>query len=703
MEYIKARGIYYANELPTIRKKKDTPLQPVYEAIANAWEAIREKYTDEHMNIGKITLELYSISNVLSGEDGNCDFSKLCIIDNGVGLNDDSYERLETLRDDSKHFSNKGTGRIQYIHTFDETILDSVYQKQDGSFGKRKVTLSKKEAFLLHNAIMRLDEAAEIAATDTQTIVTFLRPLEENDVNYYQTLTIDALKEEIIKHFLSLFCDNRTKLPQISLVHYVDQVEAKRVEIKTEDIPEPDKEEPFTINYSQFDGKSIVHTLNSADFMLTSFVQPADVLKENAIFLVSKGEQASRIKFDKLASKDSIEGNRYLFLLSSPYIEECDRDDRGNIRLITAKDFKAQEEGSLFPEEVILLDDIQDEANKKIGSLYGEIEDTTIETRKNLDELQKMFLLNPETVAAFRSRVKNTDTDEDILKKIYQSEAEVKAHQDAQIKQQFSYIQSINPTDANYQEELQTKVDEFVTTIPLRNRTALAQYVAHRKLVLDVFDTIMLRVKQGEKLNEDIFHNLIFQQGSTAPENSDLWLINEEFIYFRGDSNKRLCDIEYNGEQILKSELTDEEEEYKNKSHHDGSLRKPDILLFPAEGKCVIIEFKAPDVAVSNHLHQINRYARLIHNLSQDKYHFNTYYGYLIGENIDIEDILDSIDNFVSAASLNYIFRPYVSIKGRFGRPDGALYTEIIKYSDLLERAKVRNKMFIDKLENGNE
>ena len=33
MEYIKALGIRYANELPTIHKKKDTPLQPIYEAF----------------------------------------------------------------------------------------------------------------------------------------------------------------------------------------------------------------------------------------------------------------------------------------------------------------------------------------------------------------------------------------------------------------------------------------------------------------------------------------------------------------------------------------------------------------------------------------------------------------------------------------------------------------------------------------------
>lgn len=74
MEYIKARGIRYANELPTIRKKKNTPLQPIFEAFTNAWEAIREKYTDEQINLGRITLELYCISNAFSETNGIYDF-----------------------------------------------------------------------------------------------------------------------------------------------------------------------------------------------------------------------------------------------------------------------------------------------------------------------------------------------------------------------------------------------------------------------------------------------------------------------------------------------------------------------------------------------------------------------------------------------------------------------------------------------------
>jgi type I site-specific restriction endonuclease len=159
-----------------------------------------------------------------------------------------------------------------------------------------------------------------------------------------------------------------------------------------------------------------------------------------------------------------------------------------------------------------------------------------------------------------------------------------------------------------------------------------------------------------------------------------------------------LGQIKCDGSKILKENLSAEENEYRKKQGGDARLRRTDILLFPAEAKCIIIELKAPDANVSDHLNQINRYASLINNLSIDTLKFNTFYGYLVGESIDADDIIDNDSDFMNASNLGYIFRPYKRIVGKFGRVDGSLYTEIIKYSTLLERAKLRNKIFIDKL-----
>lgn len=709
MEYIKARGIRYANELPTIRKKKNTPLQPVFEAFTNAWEAIREKYTDEHINLGCITLELYCISNALSETNGIYDFEKLCIRDNGIGLNDESYERLVTLRDNSKHFSNKGTGRIQYIHTFDETILESVFKRNDNSYWMRKVTLSKKDAFISQNAIMRLDEEKEVPSESTNTIVTFLRPLESGDIDYFQALNIDILKEELLKHFLSLFCDNRAILPHIKIVCYKNQNAEKKLEIKTEDIPEPNKEETFTISYSQLgENNRIVHSLKKEEFTLKSFVQPDTNLKENAIYLVSKGERASSIKLENLAATDSIAGNRYLFLLSSPYIDNHDRDDRGNIVLISAKDFRAQEEGSLFPEETILLDDIVEETNNNINRLYNELDSKNQEKNKTIDELQQMFLLNPCTVDKIRRKIKNTDSEETILKAIYQADSEIEAQKDDAIRKQLEEIKTITPDKTDdYSTKIQEKVDELITSIPLQNRTVLSKYIARRKIVLDLFDEILNRelesLKNGKRIDEKLLHNLLFQQGkySENPDDSDLWIINEEFIYFRGVSEERFEDIEYQGKKIFEKEFSEEDKRYLNSLGERRLTKRPDVLLFPEENKAIIIEFKAPDVNVSEHLSQIDFYANILLNYTREDLQLTTFYGYLIGEGIEDRDVRGRVSRYEYSPKFHYWFRPSEKVINFNNGPEGNIYTEVIKYSTLLERAKFRNQIFIEKLVNG--
>ena len=200
MEYIKARGIWYRSELNTIRKKKDVFLQPLFEALTNAWEAIGEKYGQEHLSDGDISIDIFLRETRGLLEDKFYDLSEIVIRDNGIGLTDKSYERLINLRDNTKHFLNKGTGRVQYIHFFDETVMDSLYDI-NGVLKRRKVTLSKNDFFLANNAIMRLDLEEDGVDGVSGTIVTFKSPLDEKDAALFAAIDSQALKKGIYQAF----------------------------------------------------------------------------------------------------------------------------------------------------------------------------------------------------------------------------------------------------------------------------------------------------------------------------------------------------------------------------------------------------------------------------------------------------------------------------------------------------------------------
>lgn len=713
-KYIEATGIKYSGFFSEHSKSK-IQLQPIYEAFTNSLEAIKESLKiDSSIKSNQITIDLKFNPNLFSSENNDYELNELLIEDNGIGFNDNEFKRFQNLYDNSKAYSNHGSGRVQYMQFFEKIEFESVYKDEKSSTGyfKRIFTLSKSQPFLRNNSIIYHHEPEEIALGNAYTKVTFKEPLQEKDKKFYNKLTTNELKQKIISHYLDYFCENRDNLPTIYINRYENKELKEAVEITQEDIPLEDKKDEVEIEYKQLsaDGKTILRTDKKEVFFIKAFKINETTLQHNDIKFTSKheiieGDIADKFKLEILKPDDVIDNNRYLFLISSDYIDKLDNENniRGNINITTEEEFKKS--SPLLQEEVVLLDDIQNQINNKILNMYSEILDITNKHKQDIDRLQEMFLLDKETLKTIKINVQ--DTDETILKKVYKADAKLIAEKDASIKEQIDKINELNPTSQDYQNELRKRTSSLVKAIPLQNRTALTHTVARRNLVLELFEKTLnsqLLIQQSIKDNkerekdEKLLHNLIFQQSSDKTDESDLWLVNEDFIYFKGTSESNLGDIEFNGELILKEKLSSEEEEYRLKQEGDAKQKRPDILLFPSEGKCILIELKAPKVNVSDHLNQLNKYASLINNLSKDKYKFTIFYGYLVGENIDIDDIEDNDTDFISAYDFDYIFRPHKRISGKFGKQDASLYTEIIKYSTLLKRAKNRNAIFIDKL-----
>lgn len=682
-------------------------MQPIFEAVTNAWEAIMDKFGSDNLNQGKITITL-NVSKGLDLDNNTVHtIQAIQISDNGIGLDEDNLTRLQNLRDPSKNHSNNGTGRVQFLFYFGSTVLESISELSENKSRRVKATLSCNELFLQNNSIMRLEEDEEIDRQDSKTILTFNNPIEPKDSKAYGALTAALLKTDIINHSLARFCDNRDNLPQIMIERYVNQELDGTETIVANDIPVPEKEEDLEVKYATVKDKKIVRTDQAESFHIRSFAVPDNKIDANRLYMVSKGELGNTLPLDNLSEKETIDGNRYMFLLSGKYLDEQDSDDRGNISLVKEKELKKlyKEGDSMFQnEQFILQENLVDEVNHKISSIYEVFSQKEQEKEDNINELQEMFLLDPATVDSIRSKVKKSTTDAEILKMVYESEMVKVADLDASIRHAVQSVDALDPSEPEYQAKLKELVDDFSAKIPEQNKSALTKYIARRKLVLELFDKILHNetdaLRGGKRIDEDVLHNLVFKQHSTNPQSSDLWLLDDQYLLFEGCSEKELNKIKINGTNLLKQELTNEEKAYKTRQEtKDLGTRRPDVLLYPAEGKCVIVEFKAPEVDVSLHLAQINRYAMIIHNLSDPKFKINTFYGYLVGENIDYDSVQESDTYFKFAANLGYLYRPNLPLPGKFGHQDGDLYTEVIKYSEILKRAQNRNKAFIDKLE----
>lgn len=248
-------------------------------------------------------------------------------------------------------------------------------------------------------------------------------------------------------------------------------------------------------------------------------------------------------------------------------------------------------------------------------------------------------------------------------------------------------------------QELDKLSEEIVKLLPLQNRNSLVHYVARRKLVLKAFKGI-LDNSPNPAIKEANFHNLFLTKGEdNTYNNSNLWMLSEDFIYYSGKSEEQLCNFKLNNENVFNSEFSAEEERYLLSLGENRKIKRPDILLFPQENKCIIIEFKNVEVNVSDHLNQINKYAYFLRNFTNEKFQFKQFYGYLIGEPIECEDVRAADSDFKNFHDGKGMFRPKKNVVCKNNQnADGELYMEVLPYTELLEKATLRNRIFIEKL-----
>lgn len=701
--YIPNEGLRWSGVLKGTAKAANL-LQPLFEAFTNSLEAIDMRRKSEEF-APYIRLDFYFNSTIDNNNDG---LVRLIITDNGIGFDDKNFTRLQIFKDDTKGYDNRGSGRIQLIHSFRTATYQSIY-KQDGICKYRRFVLSKSNPFLEHNAILSLEEEKDInyeAEIKTELILDELR--EKSDVKFYNNQSIQDIKDVLINHYILYFCVNRNSLPQIFINYYHGtNIIASRT-IAIEDIPTASHEdEKIHIPISQMssDMKRIESSNNNVDISIKSYKLPQGQLKKNAVKVTCKGEviDSVRIKLECLPSDMQIDSSHFLFLLSSPYFDDRVGDTRDTLEILNKTEFKkrAKQFGSIEPQ--IILDDLEAKISDKASEMYKEIASQQEAYERQLAALKQTYLLSD---AALEDADIN-DSVEDILKKAYTYDARLVAERDAAYHTKLEELNELDTCSPTYKEDLQRLVDDLTRSIPLQDKESLSRYVTHRRLVLDLMSKILNRtttfqnIKEGRNEDEKLLHNLLFTQHSEETGNSDLWMLNEDYLYYKGYSEHRLNQIVINGKKLFREEITEEEERYLTSLGEDRRIKRPDILLFPAERKCVIVELKTPNTNLSLHLNQINKYAYFLRNFTSNDFIIDTFYGYLIGEALEYRDVRGADGRFKFDPKFNFMYLPNAPVvfeDDPTGKQDGSLYMEVLTYSVILKRAERRNEAFTIKL-----
>ncbi len=683
-----------------IVKKSKNYLTPLFEAFTNSLEAIDTKYgkdAEEHGHI-TITLEVKKIGDVI-------EFESLSIYDNGIGFNPENFNRFNRLFDDSKSSKNNGSGRLQYLHSFDYTIVESVYELNGKMFKKE----FKYSDSLGDDFTGRLFDD-EPSTGSSYTKVKFCTPKLSSDKQFLSQLTAETIKDKIMCHYLLKFAN--ASLPKIEIKYLVNKTEIDTKSLTKEDIPSPVNTTNLNVKFQyphldDNDNFSWIEKEKATQLTVQSFKLSNQLLPQNRTILFCDKTAVEDIP-NIFKATEHFGESQYLTAVTGEYLDKLgvENQARTKINFPSKEEIEDIAKNELFVDEntgYVFLDTIKKEMENKKYDIYPEMLHLEDEQKQKVQEIAETFCISPDIVKNTSFDV-NDKTDEQVLSKLYATESKLLSRQDAKFKTIFDETKALDPTQENYSAEIKKKSKKLLSLIPKQNAIALGRYIAHRELTIKAMEFILnnellvqeeIKKKQaaGENVknkNEALLHNLLLPKKEQNDSNQALWMFDEQFLYFSGWSDVPLKEIKIGNELVFSPDI--EKHPFYKETYGE---KRPDICLFPEEGKCVIIEFKSPEVDVSKFLNQIPIYVRLLANFTQPKFKFDTFYAYLIGENID--------DMYMNEFRKTVFPGVWVSnrteVRGIEPNPDevkGYLQQEVLTWSALAKRAQSRNRKFAE-------
>jgi hypothetical protein len=358
------------------------------------------------------------------------------------------------------------------------------------------------------------------------------------------------------------------------------------------------------------------------------------------------------------------------------------------------------------------MDDVEDEIQIVVADVFDDLAKLKSQLRERVSEISEKYHISPDVRREAERGIRINDKGEMILAKLYSAEAKILKNNDVLIHQQFEKLKSIDPTSDDYQQNLDTIARNIILTIPKANCIQLGSYVARREMLVGLLDLTLnnqLEIqkkwqkdaesgKKVKKDNEGLIHDIIFKRRTDSVNNEDhnLWMFGEEFMHFSYvSSDIPLKDVKLLNQKIFKDEI--ESDAALDSLKITKGRKRPDILIFKETGKVIIFEFKAPDVELSHHTNQIERYARLLANFTIEDLKIKEFYGFLIGEKIDPMEVVGGFKPKIDEEGWFNPYTPILSTKDH--RTEiASLYQEILKLSEISKLASIRNGSFANRL-----
>lgn len=650
---------------------KSHGLMPVFEAVVNSIHSIEEKGNADN---GKIVLSI----NRATQDSLNLDAKSLppitgfTISDNGCGFDQINFESFETL--DSDHKIDKGcrgVGRLMWLKVFDLVEIESHFLDVEGELKKRVFRFNDKQGVHGEN----------VQAAFEQQPGTLIK-LVGFDESYRKQVPTKGLSiaNQLLEHVLWYFV-RQGSTPKMLIA---------------------DAGHIFDLDHlfeEHMHASAFSETIEIRDysFELTHIKFRASVNKKHQLALCADNrlvkEESIQGKLPGLYGKISDASGEFTYTcyVSSSYLDKHVRSER------TSFDISENVEDML--NEVSFKDIREAVLARTEEYLKNVLAENVSSGRKRVDD----FINNH----APRYRpIANYVAEELLIVDPEKSDKELEMHLHAQWYEVERQLVSeghdiMQPQNEEHVEEYNKRLNEYLRKAEDIKKSDLANYVSHRKVIIDLLQKSIEQLDDGKYAREDMIHELIMPMRKASNEvlqdSCNLWLIDERLAFH----NYLASDKTLNSMPITGNDST-KEPDLLSLRVFDNPLLVNDDASFPL-ASITVVEIKRPmrnDMREGEDKDPIDQALGYLERIREGR--VTTKSGRPIPGNTDIPgycyvlcDLTESMHRRCRRANL----RITSDGMGYFGynEPSHA-YIEVISFDQLVKAARERNRAFFDKL-----
>lgn len=648
------------------------PLIPLFEAVMNSFQAVRDAKRSAKTGFIRITIER---DNALLDDEGA--INRFIIVDNGIGLNDANFDSFNTAFSDHKLArGGKGLGRFTWLKAFDKVEIDSVF-KDEGEIAQQRTFIFDENYELEKEGLPRPSHDKGVGTS--VGLIGFREPYKSTCPR-----TADQIIQKLIEHFLLIFLEAdcpRVTVVDNGLVQSVNDVF--------------DKEFRATAAVHEFVIKGLPFTLHGFRLTTPKLFRHKLVYSANQRGVVSDKLEQHIPNLNARLVDDDGSTFVYLGIVQSPYLTQHVNPARTDFDFSSGDDGEV-DQASLFDDEIkrseirdACLKYIEEDLSAAISSINEAKEEKLLSyVKSDAPQYKILMKYKSEFIDTISPTASKTDMEVALHRELYQREVKMKAEGSRIIKE----AEKVDDYETYHR-----RLADFMENYNELGASALAQYVMHRRIILDFLERAISIGDSDKKYPlEKVVHQLVFPMRSTSADipysEQNLWMIDERLTYQTFiSSDKQLRSLE-----PFESE----------------SANRPDLFIYDqkliyGEGdqpinSITILEFKRPErddyTQDDNPVIQSLELVDLIRS-GEFKDHKGRKisvatpqipaFCYIISDiTPTLKRVLKTVDAILTPDNQGYY---------GFHKTYSAYY-EVIDYNKLLSDAKKRNRIFFDKI-----